>query len=87
MVLGSSLRFSHPPNLSSVKCFKSLIVVGNDSMDFQWNKFNFDNEEMFPMVWASSLRFSHPHNLSSVKCFNSTIVVGIDSMLNALPIK
>jgi hypothetical protein len=39
MLWGSSLRFSHPPNLNSVKCFKSTIVVDNDSMDLQSNKY------------------------------------------------
>jgi hypothetical protein len=51
MFWGSSLRFSHLPNLNSVKCFNSTIIVGNDSMDLQSNKSNIYNEEMLPMVW------------------------------------
>ncbi len=35
MVSGSSLRFSHLCNNNLVKCFKSPIVVGSDSMDLQ----------------------------------------------------
>ncbi len=80
MVWGSSLRFSHPTNISCVKCLKSPIVVGSDSMDLQPYKHNIDNEEMLPMVWGSSLRFSHPFNNNSFKCLKLPIVVGSDSM-------
>ncbi len=62
MVWGSSLRFSHPCNNNSIKCFKSTIVVGSDWMDLQEDKSNIDNEEMLPMVSGISLRFSHPCN-------------------------
>jgi hypothetical protein len=80
MVSRSSWRFSHPPNLSLVKCFKPPIVVGSDSIDLQSDKFNIDNEEMLPMVSGSSLRFSHPYNNNWIKCFKSSIVVGNDSI-------
>ncbi len=80
MVWGSSLRFLHPSNDNSIKCFKLPIVVGSDSMDLQPYKCNIDNEEMFPMVWGSSLRFLHPSNDNSIKCFKLPIVVGSDSM-------
>ncbi len=80
MLWGTSFKFSHPPNFSLVKCLKSPIVVGSDSMDLQSNKSNINNEEMFAMLWGSSLRFSHPPNFSLVKCLKSPIVVGSDSM-------
>ncbi len=80
MVWGTSLRFSHPCNDNFIKCFKSLIVVGSDSMDLQWDKSNIDNEEMPPMVWGTCLRFSHPCNNNFVKCFKSPIVGGSDWM-------
>jgi len=50
MVLGSSLIFSHPPYHNIVKCFRSPIAFGSDSMDLQLNKSNINNEEMFPKV-------------------------------------
>ncbi len=80
MVWRTALRFSHPCNDNFVKCFKSPIVVGSDSMDLQWDKSNIDNEEMLPMVWRTSLRFSHPCNDKLLKCLKSPIVVGTDSM-------
>ncbi len=80
MLWRNSLRSSHPCNLNLIKCFKSTIVVGSDSMDLQPYKSNFDNKYMFPMVWGSFLRFSHPCNLNLIKCFKSTIVLSNDSM-------
>jgi hypothetical protein len=64
MLWGSFLRFSHDYNHNLIKCFKSPSVVGSDSMDFQSDKSNIDNEETFPMFWGSFLRFSHIWNIS-----------------------
>ncbi len=67
MVWGSSLRFSHPRNNNSVKCFKSPIVVGSELSKEQLLMSKCINEVMFMRNSGISNRFWQSSNCKIVK--------------------
>ncbi len=67
MVLGTSLRFSHPYNNNSVKCFKSPIVVGSEVSEEQLQKSKCINKVMFMRNSGMNNRFWQFCNCKIVK--------------------